>query len=210
MQLWAQGMGRVAGLDEAGRGALAGPVVAAAVIVPPAGCAEGVWAHVRDSKLLSPQRREMLADAIRAAAPAWGVGVVPATVIDRDGIAAATRQAMREAVAALGDPPDYLLIDWVRLPGLNIPQTSVAKADRHMISVAAASIIAKVTRDRLMVATDAAHLGYGFAGHKGYGTRQHLARLTAQGPCPEHRRSFAPLAHRLTLFDPTRGDGRQP
>ena len=206
--LWAQGLRRVAGLDEAGRGALAGPVVAAAVIAPPADCAEGVWTQVRDSKLLSPQRREALVEAIHAAAVAWGVGIVPAPVIDRDGIAAATRQAMREAVAALGEPPDHLLIDWVRLPSLNIPQTSIAKADRHMISVAAASILAKVTRDRLMVAADAVHPGYGFAGHKGYGTRQHLAQLAAQGPCPEHRRSFAPLARQHTLFDAPSGEER--
>ncbi len=209
-QLWAQGLSRVAGLDEAGRGALAGPVVAAAVIVPPAACAVGVWTEVRDSKLLSPQRRAALVDAIREGALAWGVGVVPAAVIDRDGIAAATRQAMHEAVAALGDPPDYLLIDWVRLPDLNIPQTSVAKADRHMISVAAASILAKVTRDRLMVTLDATHPGYGFAEHKGYGTRQHLAQLAAQGPCPEHRRSFAPLARSHTLFAPVTNEGPQP
>jgi ribonuclease HII len=200
-KLWARGLRRVAGVDEAGRGALAGPVVAAAVIVPPGASITGVWSEVRDSKLLSPPRRSALATAIGAAAWAWGVGIIPAAVIDGDGIAAATRQAMQQAIAALAARPDYLLVDWVRLPSLNIPQLCVAKADRTMVSVAAASILAKVTRDRLMVALDAAYPGYGFAVHKGYGTQQHLAALASQGPCGEHRRSFAPLAHQATLFD---------
>ncbi len=209
-RLWAQGLRCVAGLDEAGRGALAGPVVAAAVVVPPDAGVAGVWSQVRDSKLLTPPRRAALAAEVTAAAWAWGVGVVTAAVIDRDGIAAATRQAMQEAVAALGERPEHLLIDWVRLPSLNIPQTCVAKADRHMVSVAAASILAKVTRDRLMVALDAAHPGYGFAGHKGYGTPAHLAALAQHGPCCEHRRSFAPVAHRATLLDASTESGSQP
>jgi ribonuclease HII len=200
-RLWQSGCARVAGIDEAGRGALAGPVMAAAVVLPPGAPYARVWAEVRDSKLLRPAQRTTLAAAIQAEALAWAVGSVEAAEIDRIGIAAAARRAMLAAVAGLGVPPDYLLIDWVRLPMLAIPQLCVAKADRDLVSVAAASILAKVTRDRLMVALDETYPGYGFASHKGYGSAAHLAALEAQGPCPEHRRSFAPVAARPTLFD---------
>ncbi len=200
-RLWAAGYRHVAGVDEAGRGALAGPVVAAAVIVPPHSPLTGVWASVRDSKLLRPATRAALVAPIQDAALAWGVGAVAAADIDSIGIAAATRWAMLQALAALRTAPDSLLIDWVRLPEAALPQLCVPKADQRMVSVAAASILAKVTRDRLLEAMAEIYPQYGFAGHKGYGTAQHLAAIQAHGPCPEHRHSFAPLAQRDTLWD---------
>ena len=199
-RLWQAGCRRVAGVDEAGRGALAGPVVAAAVVLPCHAPLAGVWEAVRDSKLLRPAARAALAEAIQAEAADWAVGIVPAATIDEIGIAAATRAAMCQAIAGLAAPPDYLLVDWVRLPTLNIAQLCVAKADATMVSVAAASILAKVTRDALMVKTDALYPQYGFAGHKGYGTAAHRAALARFGACPEHRRSFAPLAAQPSLF----------
>lgn len=192
--LWAQGVRWVAGLDEAGRGALAGPVVAAAVVVRQTTC--DVWGAVRDSKLLSPAQRSVLAAAVKTEAAAWGIGVVDAAVIDAIGIAAATRQAMQQALAVLTCRPDHLLIDWVHLPQVATPQTVQPKADRTMVSVAAASILAKVHRDQLMDRYDLDYAGYGFAAHKGYGVAAHLAALQASGPCPIHRFTFAPLARR--------------
>lgn len=200
-RLWEAGYGRIAGLDEAGRGALAGPVVAAAVIAPPGTSLSGVWSKVRDSKLLRPAARMALVEPIQQAALAWGVGVVPAVVIDAIGIAQATRQAMVEALVALGVRPDFLLIDWVKLPKTGLPQICVPKADLKMASVAAASILAKVTRDTLMEGIGAQHPDYGFDAHKGYGSARHLAAISAYGPCPEHRFSFAPLASHTPLLD---------
>jgi len=200
-RLWQTGHRFVAGIDEAGRGALAGPVVAAAVIPPPNSHYAGVWTQVRDSKLLSPAAREALEEAIQAAALSWGVGQATPAEIDAMGIAPATRLAMQRAIEELDPHPDYLLIDWVKLPRVNITQESRAKADMHMVSVAAASILAKVHRDRLMVALDARYPAYGFAGHKGYGVQAHLTALEVHGPCPEHRHSFAPIAQRASLFD---------
>jgi ribonuclease HII len=193
--LWAAGYRHVVGLDEAGRGAWAGPVVAAAVMVPPGAARTGIWAEVRDSKLLSPAQRARLAREVQAAALAWGVGVVAAPIIDQIGIGPATRQAMLAALAACALPADYLLIDWVRLVEAELPQCSVAKADQRFVSVAAASIVAKVARDRLLVALDGSFPGYGFATHKGYGTAQHRRCIGELGPCDEHRHSFAPIAH---------------
>ena len=205
-RLWALGYRRVAGIDEAGRGALAGPVVAAAVVVPPDAPLAGVWAEVRDSKLLRPARRAALVEPIQQAALAWGVGIVAACVIDEIGIAAATRQAMLHALAALSVPPDFvppdfLLIDWVKLPQVNLPQLCVPKADRRMASVAAASILAKVTRDALMEHLGMEYPAYGFGAHKGYGTARHGTAIAAHGPCREHRHSFAPIAQRATLWE---------
>ena len=200
-RLWGAGYRRVAGLDEAGRGALAGPVVAAAVIAPPNSPLTGVWSKVRDSKLLQPAVRMALVEPIQQAAQAWGIGVVPAAVIDTIGIAQATRQAMVEALAMLGVRPDFLLIDWVKLPQTGLPQICVPKADLKMVSVAAASILAKVTRDTLMEGIGALHPDYGFEAHKGYGSARHLAAMSAHGPCPEHRFSFAPIASHTPLFD---------
>ncbi|MCX6043553.1 MAG: ribonuclease HII [Chloroflexi bacterium] len=202
MQLWQAGYQYIAGVDEVGRGALAGPVVAAAVIIAQQTPLAGIWAQVCDSKLLTPAQRAALEIPLQTAALAWGIGSASAAIIDQIGIAAATRQAMGEAVAALQPRPDYLLIDWVRLAQVKIPQTSSVKADLHMVSVAAASILAKVYRDRLLTQLHEQYPGYGFHQHKGYGTRAHLAALTDQGPCPEHRHTFAPVA-RSTLISPT-------
>lgn len=200
-RLWRQGFCAVAGLDEAGRGALAGPVVAAAVIPPPLTPREGVWALVRDSKLLAPDERATLAVQIRAAALAWAVGSASAEEIDEIGIAPATRLAMRRAVESLTPQPDYLLLDWVRLTTLNIAQESFVKGDRRVVSIAAASILAKTHRDQILVELDRLHPVYGFAQHKGYGTAAHLAALARHGPCPAHRHSFAPLRSERTLWD---------
>jgi ribonuclease HII len=206
IQLWHAGHRAVAGVDEAGRGALAGPVVAAAVILPCLAPLAGVWAEVRDSKLLTASTRARLAERIQAEAAACAVGVVAASIIDQIGIAAATRRAMAEAIAALRPAPDALLIDWVRLPLVNLPQICIAKADLCMVSVAAASILAKVARDRLLVNLHIAHPVYHFDRHKGYGTRLHLDTLAEYGPCAEHRRSFAPVAAAPMLFDPLSPD----
>ena len=200
-RLWAAGYRFVAGVDEAGRGALAGPVVAAAVIAPPCSACQGIWAEVRDSKLLTPVARTGMVEAIQEAALAWGVGIVYAAVIDEIGIAAATRRAMMEAVAALCVPPDHLIIDWVKLPQLPLPQLCVAKADQRIASVAAASILAKVMRDQLLETLGEQYPLYSFHAHKGYGTAHHLAMIEAHGPCAEHRHSFAPIAARPGLWD---------
>ncbi len=200
-RLWQAGYLQIAGLDEAGRGAWAGPVVAAAVIIPPNCEQQGIWAIVADSKLLSPAVRTKLAQEIRTAALAWGIGAVPAASIDQIGIAAATRQAMIEAIGALAFPPDYLLLDWVKLPQVALPQESFTKADRHIVSVAAASILAKVYRDERLVDLQRVYPAYGFARHKGYGTAEHLAALSKHGPCAEHRYTFAPVACLAPLFE---------
>ncbi len=199
-RLWQKGYQSIAGIDEAGRGALAGPVVAAAGIGPPQAPLAGIWAQVCDSKLLTAARRSELETQIQAAALAWGVGYAAATVIDQIGIAAATRLAMRDAVVALQPAADYLLIDWVKLAQVNLPQESFIKADQKIVSVAAASILAKVHRDRLLIALHETHPAYAFHQHKGYGTAAHLAALEQVGPCPEHRHSFAPIARTPDLF----------
>lgn len=193
-QLWSAGYRWIAGLDEAGRGAWAGPVVAAAVILPPdrSGLAS-ILQEVRDSKVLTPRRREAVFPVICEAALAVGVGMASAHFIDRYRIIKATQQAMMMAVRNLRLMPHYLLIDAVRLPGVDTPQCSLIKGDAHVLSIAAASCVAKVFRDHLMVAFDAYHPGYGFAAHKGYGTRAHRAALDRLGACPAHRMSFAPL-----------------
>jgi ribonuclease HII len=201
LKLWRAGYRCVAGVDEAGRGALAGPVVAAAVVLPPGIELVGVWAEVRDSKLLTPERRATLAEEIRAAALTCATGEASAEMIDRYGIAAATKIAMAAAIANLDPQPDFLLIDWVRLPLVNVAQQSFVKADRHIASVAAASILAKVHRDQLMAELDGRVPCYGFARHKGYATRQHLDAIDVHGPCAEHRKSFAPIAQMPSLFD---------
>ncbi len=200
-RLWQAGFRAVAGLDEAGRGALAGPVVAAAVIPPPYARREGVWAQVQDSKLLTPGERSALVEAIQAAALAWAIGSASAIEIDHMGIGPATRLAMRRAVEALSPRPDYLLLDWVQLTTVNIHQESFTKGDRRIVSIAAASILAKTHRDRLLVELDRLHPDYGFAQHKGYGTAAHLEALRRHGPCPEHRHSFAPLRTQRTLWE---------
>ena len=199
-KLWRAGFVRVAGLDEAGRGALAGPVVAGAVILPVNSKQEGLWAEVQDSKLLSPPRREALAARIQAEAAAWSLGEASAAEIDASGIAPATRLAMRRAVQALSPPPHHLLIDWVQLKSLNLPQQSFTKGDLRIVSIAAASILAKVHRDRLLCQLHENYPAYGFHSHKGYAVPSHLAAIEKCGPCPAHRRSFSPIRRDEGLF----------
>lgn len=194
---WRAGIERVAGVDEVGRGALAGPLVAAAVLFP--SCAgpalRGLRARlagVRDSKLLAPEQRRALVGPIRAAAAAVGVGVVEADELDEIGLGPANRLAMERAVFALAIAPDALVLDACVLD-LGLPQVGLIDADARCLSVAAASIIAKVTRDRVMTEGDGADPRYGFALHKGYGSPLHLARLAEHGPGPLHRRCFAPV-----------------
>jgi ribonuclease HII len=187
-----QGYHRVAGIDEAGRGPLAGPVVAAAVVLPPDFFAP--WLKlVRDSKQLPPVLREDLFYKIREAALGVGVGQVDSALIDSLGIARATRLAMKIAVEQLRPPPESLLIDYVSLPEVRLPQKPIKKGDALCFSIACASIIAKVTRDHRMIELDKMYPGYRLAYHKGYGTREHLDCLRRLGPSPIHRRSFRPV-----------------
>lgn len=187
-----QGYQLVAGIDEVGRGALAGPVVAAAVVLP---CdPDSPWLSlVRDSKQLTPRRREALFPRIQEVAVAIGIGMVPAEEIDIHGIFKATRLAMEQAASRLSCSPHFLLIDGMSLPGLPLLQKKVIGGDGLCLSIACASIIAKVTRDRLMVEFDGLYPGYGLAKHKGYGTREHLSNLRQLGPSPIHRHSFTPV-----------------
>lgn len=179
----------VAGIDEAGRGPLAGPVVAAAVILDPRRPIKGV----RDSKLLTPQRREELAAQIRARAIAWSTGSADVAEIDALNILRATMLAMQRAVAALPIAPDEALVDGNRCPSLACRTRAIVKGDRDVAAISAASILAKTTRDALLIELDRVYPAYGFAQHKGYGTPEHLAALERHGPCPLHRRTFAPV-----------------
>jgi len=188
-----QGHMLIAGLDEAGRGCLAGPVVAAAAILPLAEDCLRLFAGVRDSKQLSAAKRERLYAVIMERAVGVGVGVVSVEWIDRYNILRATRLAMQQALAALPLRPTYLLLDALKLPVVRLPQLALIKGDACCLSIAAASIIAKVTRDRLMQQLDVQYPGYGFARHKGYGTTEHQAALARLGPCLAHRRTFAPV-----------------
>lgn len=188
-----QGHTLIAGLDEAGRGCLAGPVVAAAVILPLAEDCLRLFAGVRDSKQLSATQRERLYAVVMERAVGVGVGVVSVEWIDRYNILRATRLAMQQALAVLPVRPTYLLLDALKLPAVCLPQLALIKGDARCLSIAAASIIAKVTRDRLMQALDEQYPGYGFARHKGYGTVEHQRALASLGPCPVHRRTFAPV-----------------
>ena len=178
--------GLIAGVDEAGRGPLAGPVVAAAVILHPGAEILGI----NDSKKLSEKKRETLYPEILYKAMAVGIGIVSAARIDEINILQATYEAMRKAVEGLCFSPDLLLVDAVTIPGLAVKQVPIIKGDAKSLSIGAASIVAKVTRDRLMRELDAIYPQYGFEGHKGYGTAAHIAALKEFGPCPVHRRSF--------------------
>jgi ribonuclease HII len=181
--------GRVCGIDEAGRGPLAGPVVAAAVILDPARRIEGL----RDSKILSPARREELSERIRERCIAFAVAEATVEEIDGLNILQASLLAMRRAVDALPVAPDYALVDGNQMPRLAIPGRAIVSGDAVEPAISAASILAKTARDALMRAFDALHPGYGFARHMGYGTPEHLDCLQRLGPCPLHRRSFAPV-----------------
>ncbi len=192
--LWQQGYMHIAGVDEAGRGAWAGPVLAAAVILPPTSEAAETLRDVNDSKVLSPWQRAACRASITRVATAFAVGAATAQEIDTLGIVRATRLAMARAVAALPLHPHALLIDALSLPDLPIPQRTFNFADSISLSVAAASILAKTERDMLMQQLDAAHPGYGFGRHKGYGTPAHRKALQTLGVSPAHRRSFGPVA----------------
>jgi ribonuclease HII len=199
-QLWRRGACFVAGLDEAGRGAWAGPVVAAAVILPSRrDDLLDLLSGVRDSKIMTRRQRETWATRICECALTVGVGETPADQVDAIGLIAATRAAMRAALLALSPAPDHLLIDHLRLTGVSTPQTPLTHGDARVLSIAAASVIAKVTRDQRMAELDAAYPEYGFAIHKGYGTALHREALAARGPSPVHRFTYAPVAMHLPL-----------
>ena len=201
--LWANGVELVAGIDEAGMSPLAGPVVAAAVILP----VECRLAHVDDSKKLSAERRAELAPLIKAQAIAWAVGIVEPEEIDSLNIYWAGIAAMQRAVEALFPQPLHLLLDARKLREVALPQDAIIHGDAKSLSIAAASIIAKTTRDARMVAYDTHYPGYGFAQHKGYPVKQHQAALRVLGPCAIHRRSFAPV--REAMVEATEHEPRE-
>ena len=186
---WACGFRRIAGLDEAGRGPLAGPVIAAVVILP----RRKFFDDLDDSKLLSENQRNRLFTAITTQAQAWGVGAASEQEIDEFNILGATRLAGYRAFSQIASPPDFLLLDALLLPTVSVRQRSVIKGDQLSISIAAASILAKVSRDRIMATYHAQYPDYQFDLHKGYPTPEHLKRLRQFGPCPGHRRSFRPV-----------------
>lgn len=194
-RLWAEGFTRIAGVDEAGRGPLAGPVVAAACILPQ----NHTYKNINDSKLLTPEQRAILFQQITSTA-IYAVGIVDVETIDQINILQATFCAMKQAIASLPIQPDYLIIDGNQLPHIeNIPTEAMIKGDSKSISIAAASIIAKETRDRIMEKYDAQWPNYGFKQHKGYATDQHMEAIYSFGPCPIHRKSFDPI---LSILNP--------
>ena len=192
-----QGMTRIAGVDEAGRGPLAGPVFAAAVIFPSEWILNGLpkpLKKVNDSKQLSPELREdLFAELTSRAAIRFAIAQVPEQMIDQINILQATHRAMNLALAQLNPAPEHVLVDGLPVKSMQWPQTAIVSGDALSYSIAAASILAKVSRDRLMVQLDGQYPGYGFADHKGYGTPEHVAAIKARGPCPIHRQSFSPF-----------------
>ena len=189
-----RGFSYVAGIDEVGRGPLAGPVVAGVVILPPR--PQGTWLDgIRDSKVMTAAQRDRSYAAILENALASATGQASALEIDEIGIVPATALAMRRALDRLALMPQFLLIDAFPLPDVEIPQKAIVKGDALCLSIAAASIVAKVTRDRIMVEFDRDYPEYGFAGHKGYGSAEHIRKIASLGPCPVHRYSFAPIKH---------------
>jgi ribonuclease HII len=197
-KLRARGFSLIAGIDEAGRGPLAGPVVAAAVMLP----VKFTHKKLTDSKLLSARQRERIYEELTLhTGICWCVAAVEPTEIDRINILRATHAAMQRAVEQFAPPPDHVLIDGLPVRGFPIAQTALVKGDALSFSIAAASVIAKVTRDRMMLDFDAQFPHYGFAQHKGYGTELHLERLRSHGPCPIHRRSFLPVRQAEFRFE---------
>ncbi|WP_072687552.1 ribonuclease HII [Rhodococcus marinonascens] len=193
------GLGPVAGVDEAGRGACAGPLVVVACVL--ALRPNPALARLDDSKKLTERTREELFPAITRLAQAWSVVSFPAHEVDRMGVHVANIEGMRRAVAGLSTTPGYVLTDGFRVPGLPVPSLPVIGGDGAAACIAAASVLAKVSRDRVMVGMDDTHPGYGFAIHKGYGTPAHLTALEELGPCPEHRRSWSNIAALLDRVD---------
>jgi len=191
--LWQDGSTLVAGLDEAGRGAWAGPVYAAAVILPNDVRVKQILHGVNDSKKLSAKQRQRWKGCIQSASIAWAVASASAQEVDEIGIVPASCTAMTRALDQLHYRPTHLLIDYVKLPDCDLPQTSLPKGDAISLSIAAASILAKTARDEYMIAIDESYPQYGFARHKGYGTALHRSALQAYGVCPIHRMSFAPM-----------------
>ncbi|MEJ5202310.1 MAG: ribonuclease HII [Anaerolineales bacterium] len=194
MRFWRAGLTCLAGLDEAGRGAWAGPVAAAAVVFPADETLLQRLSGVRDSKLMTPRQRSYWADKIKQEALAWGVGMASWEEIDVLGILNATRLAMRRALEQLTITPQQLLLDALRLPEVSLPQEAIIKGDRYSLSIAAASVLAKTSRDAWMIACEHDFPGYGFSHHKGYGTSTHKQALGTLGPCAIHRKTFAPIA----------------
>jgi len=190
ISLWNAGIKYIAGIDEAGRGPLAGPVAAAALVLPPRAEMVIALAGVRDSKQMTARQRESSAGRIRQTALAWGIGFASVAEIDALGILPATRRAAERAIEALAIYPDHLLLDCLFLPELPVPQTSLVKGDCRSLSIAAASVLAKTARDGLLRACEVQFPGYGFAAHKGYGTAAHRLALERLGPCALHRRTF--------------------
>jgi ribonuclease HII len=188
--LWSAGVRCLAGIDEAGRGALAGPVSAAALILPPDPRVAQHLSGVRDSKQMQSEERAFWAQEIKSLAWGWGVGFASAAEIDRLGIVPAVHLASLRALAVMGQNPDYLLIDYFILGESDLPQTALVKGDQISLSIAGASVLAKTARDALMLSLDPQFPAYGFASHKGYGTAAHRKALQRLGPCPIHRLSF--------------------
>ena len=199
--LWSAGVTRVAGVDEAGRGPLAGPVVAAAAILPPRWLETGLpaaLAGLNDSKQLTESQREKFFQFITTGGEIeFGIAEISAAVIDEINILQATHRAMNDALAKLNPLPPHALVDGRAVKTLRVPQTAIVKGDARSYSIAAASVLAKVTRDRLMLAAHAQWPEYAFAEHKGYGTAKHLAAIAKHGACPIHRLTFAPLKPKL-------------
>lgn len=201
--LWHNGVTWVAGVDEAGRGALAGPVAAGAVVLP---CDQPDLMMqlngVRDSKVMTAAQRCAWAAVIHEIAAAWGVGMASAGEIDQLGILPATCLAASRALDRLGITPEHILVDYLILPGVGQPQTPLVKGDARSLSIAAAAILAKTARDAVLIAFEEDFPGYGFDQNKGYGTQAHRQALKALGPCPQHRRTFAPVSEFDSLFPP--------
>jgi len=203
--LWGDGRQYIAGVDEAGRGAIAGPVAAGAVVLP----SENLNIYdqlngVRDSKEMTAKTREKWALEIKAAATSWAVGFASCEEIDEIGIVPATRLAASRALGELSCPVDHILIDYLTLPDVDLPQTALVKGDARSLSIASASILAKTARDALMFEMDGEFSGYHFRSNKGYGTKAHFKAIDALGPCRQHRRSFSPVREYYSLFPPNK------
>ncbi len=192
-RLWGLGLTHVAGVDEVGRGALAGPVYVGAVILPVNDAVSEELSGVRDSKMMLPEEREFWVPIIQETAIAYGLGWASCKEIDRWGIAPATRMAAKRALNSLSIRPEHVLLDYISLSRVDLPQTSMAAGDALCLSVAAASVLAKVARDAKLCELDSRFPKYGFASHKGYYTDDHVRAIKKHGPCTQHRRSFAPV-----------------